>query len=229
MKKKLPWIVGGIVVIVGIIILAIFALGGKDAVPQNTVNIVGTWKVAAYVNNGSATIVDNEFMVFDNETAKDYRDDAQEPFVVSKYELKDLDITLTDINRLYSIEQHTDNYIRLYESDKVYMELIRWKNADMSVVTIDPDAITGKWEIVFRNTDQVYAGDCLQFENGTIGQVKAGASEAVASAPYEIKDGHLIVSGWGKDMVIYPLTDDTFLMVEIATDTGFIWELHRAK
>ena len=97
----------------------------------------------------------------------------------------------------------------------------------MSTITVSSELITGKWNIIFRNTDQVYAGDYLSFDNGTIGQYKAGAADAVATSDYEISNNHLIVNGWGKDMVLYPLNNETIIMVELTTDEGFIWELQK--
>lgn len=84
-------------------------------------------------------------------------------------------------------------------------------------------------DIVYRNTDNVYSGDYLSLENGIIGQYHAGSDEAIASSDYEITDNHLIVDDWGKDMVIYPVTDDVVILVELTTDNGFIWELEKAE
>ena len=227
MKKKAPWIIGGAILVVAVVLLIVFALGGKETAPTKEINLEGTWKVAVYVTNQTVNIVDQEYMVFDKETVKDYRDGATEPFVSSKYTLNENDLSLSDISKNYTVDIRTDNYIRLYESENTYLELIRYQNSDMSTITVSSELITGKWNIIFRNTDQVYAGDYLSFDNGTIGQYKAGAADAVATSDYEISNNHLIVNGWGKDMVLYPLNNETIIMVELTTDEGFIWELQK--
>lgn len=230
MKSKVPFIVCGVVVIIAIVAMVVFIFSGSNEVAVEPVNIEGTWKVAVYVNNGTTSIIDNEYMVFDEENASDYRDNMTEPYVTSSYTIdSSLMLALPDISRNYSIEKYTENYIRLYESQSVYMELIRYGNADISPLDIDPAAFEGKWNIVYRNTSNVYAGDYMVFENGTAAQYSAGASEPVATSSFSWQDGnHLVVDGWSKELVLYPLSDNTIIMVELATESGFIWEFQRA-
>lgn len=226
MKKRVLWITGGCLVVVAAIVLIIFAFGGKEEPAPVTLQLDGTWKVAVY-NNGSATIVDNEYMVFDSETAKDYRDN--EVYVSSKYTIEGSELQLNDVSKKYTIEKKTDNYIRLYEDKSTYMELIRYQNSDMSPIPVTESLLDGKWNIIYRNTDKPYAGSYLTFENGTVGQYQSGSDNPAATSSYKITDNHLEVDGWGKEMAIYPLNDNTVIFVELSTDTGFIWELKLDK
>lgn len=229
MKKNVWWIISGVVVIIAVVLLAIFAFGGKREMAKQHVSIEGTWKVVVFVENETANIIDNEYMVFDKATAKDYRDNNSEPFVSSKYVIDDTNLILADISKTYSIDSKTDNYIRLYESKTKYMDLIRYQNADMAKIQLEPDTILGNWNIIFRNTDKIYAGDYMSFDRDKISQFKAGVSDAVASADYKIIDNHLIVDGWNKEMVLYPLSDDVLIMVELTQYQGHVWELQRNK
>ena len=230
MKKKIPYIVCGIIVLVAITAMIIFVLSGKDEVSTETVDLQGMWKVAVYVNNGTPTIIDNEYMQFDENSVRDYRDNAEAPYAESSYTLDEgLQLSLPDISRNYSVEKFTENYVRLYESQDVYMELIRYKNEDMSPLEVDTAKFEGKWNITYRNTANVYAGSYMVFENGTAAQYSAGSSEPVATSSFSWQNGnHLIVDGWAKEMVLYPVSDSTIIMVELATETGFIWEFERA-
>lgn len=229
MKKKAPFIVCGVVVIVAIIAMAVFVFSGNNDVTVEPVNMEGTWKVAVYVNNGNVSIIDNEYMVFGADSVSDYRDSTTEAYATSSYTIDaSQQLALPDISRNYSIEKYTENYVRLYEGQDVYMELIRYGNADMSPLDVDTAAFEGKWSITYRNTDNVYAGAYMVFENGTAAQYSAGSSDPVATSDFTWQDGnHLIVDGWGKDLVLYPVSDDTVIMVELATDNGFIWEFQR--
>lgn len=231
MKKKVVVIACGVVIVAAIAAMLIFAFGGKNDVPAVTVNMEGTWKVVSYINNGNATIVDSEYMVFTADSVRDYRDGEAEPFVTSKYTIdKNLLLQLTDISRKYTVEKRTENHIRLYESNEIYMELIRYQNADMSELDVDTNILNGKWNVVYRNTATVYAGEYLLFENGMISRYSAGASESVATSNFTWENGnHLICEAWGKDMVLYPISKDTVILVEINTDVGYVWELQKAE
>ncbi len=231
MKKKAPIIVCGVVVIVAIIAMVVFVFSGSNDVPVESVNMEGTWKVAVYVNNGTVSIIDNEYMIFGEDSVSDYRDSTTEAYATSSYTIDEsLQLALPDISRNYSIEKYTENYVRLYEGQNVYMELIRYGNADMSPLDVDTAAFEGKWNITYRNTDNVYAGAYMVFENGTAAQYSAGSNDPVATSDFTWQDGnHLIVDGWGKDLVLYPVSDDTVIMVELATDNGFIWEFQRGE
>lgn len=229
MKKKAPVIVCSVVVIVAIIAMVVFVFSGSNDMPVESVNMEGTWKVAVYVNNGAVSIIDNEYMVFDEDSVSDYRDSTTEPYATSSYTIDESQqLALPDISRNYSIEKYTENYVRLYEDQDVYMELIRYGNADMSPLEVDTAAFEGKWNITYRNTDNVYVGAYIVFENGTVAQYSAESNDPVATFDFTWQDGnHLIVDGWGKELVLYPISDDTVIMVELVTDSGFIWEFQR--
>lgn len=227
MKKKLLLIVSSIVVAVVITAMVMFALSGHDDASAEPLNMEGIWKVAVSVSTGSMSIVDNEYMIFNGNTASDYRDG--EVFVKSSFSLdSSLQMNLPDIGRKYSVTRYTDNYIRLYESQDTYMDLIRYGNPDMGPIDFDTASFDGTWDIAFRMTDRVYAGDYMVFENGTASQYSGGAPEPTTTTSYSWQDGnHLLVDAWSKEMVAYPLSDSVVMLVELATDTGCIWELQR--
>ena len=231
MKRKGFFIVGGIVIAIAITFMLVFVFSGNDKKTDNTsIQMDGTWKVVTYVNNGEVSIVENEFMVFDNETANDYRDGNDIPYASSKYVLENNELILQDISRKYIVDQKTANYICLYEKKDVYMALIRYRNADMTDVEIEQDFLIGKWNIAYRNSSQPYAGDYLLFEeNGNISQYKAGSEQAVATSQYIQEKGHLVVDDFNKDMIIYPVSNDTVILLELSADKGFIWELKKAN
>lgn len=229
MKKKLPFIISGVVIAVVITAMVMFALSGRDNVSVDPLNVEGTWKVAVSVSTGSMSIVDDEYMIFNNDTASDYRDG--EVFVQSNFSLDDsLQMALPDIGRKYSVTRYTDNYIRLYEGQDTYLDLIRYGDPGMGPLDFDTASFDGAWDITFRMTDRVYAGDYMVFENGTASQYSGGAPDPTATSSYSWQDGnHLLVDVWSKEMVAYPLSDSVFMLVELATDTGCIWELQRIE
>lgn len=231
MKKKVLFIICGAVIASIIIAMIVFVLSGNNDMTIEPISVEGTWKVVAYVNNGTISIVDNEYMVFDAENVSDYRNNTTEPFATSKFSIDSkMLMSLPDISRNYTVEKYTENYIRLYESQNVYMELIRYSNADMSPIDVDTSTFEGKWNIIYRNTSNVYAGDYMIFENGTASQYSIGSNDPVATSSYSWQnENHLVVDGWSKEMVLYPISNDAIIMVELATDIGFIWEFQRAN
>ena len=229
MKKSVVFMFAGILVVVAIVLLAIFASGGEnDTGEVKLPDLTGIWRIVVYTNEKDVSIVEQEYMVFKDGVASDYRDGNEDPYASSEYEVEQNKLLLPDLSKEYRIEQRTDNYIQLYESQGVYMDLIRYPNEDMSELKVDSGALVGKWEIKYRRSQQPYAGDSLLFdENGMVSQFKAGADEAVSTSEYTQETGHLLVNGWGKEMVIYPLNNDTVILVELYTDMGFIWELQK--
>lgn len=229
MKKKLFFIISGVVIAVSITVMVMFVFSSCDDVITEPKNVEGTWKVAVSVSSGTMSIVDNEYMVFSGDTASDYRDGAV--FVESSFSLdSNQQLTLSDIGRKYSVTHYTDNYIRLYGSQDTYMDLIRYSNPSMSPLDFDTASFDGTWDIAFRMTDHAYAGDYMVFENGMASQYSGGVSKPVTTSAYSWQDGnHLLVDVWSKEMVAYPLSNSTIILVELAPDTGYIWELQRAE
>ena len=229
MKKRISFVVCSVIVVATIIAMLVFVLGSNEDTTSEMLDLEGTWKVVAYFSNGTASIINSEYMVFDAETVKDYRDNTTEPFVTSKYTLdSNLKLSLSDISRQYTVKKATENYISLYETVDTYVELIRYPNADMSPVTIDTVAFEGKWDIVFRKTSNIYAGSYMVFDDGIAYQYTGTSDAPVATSDYFWQNGnHLMVSEWSKEMEVYPIFDDVVIMVEVAADTGFIWEFKK--
>lgn len=229
MKRKVLWVICAVVIVVALAAMLIFVFSGKDNTKSTSVDITGTWKVVAYINNSTIDIVDNEFMVFDSGKVVAYREGSE--FLSSTYTINAaLLMELPDISRKYTVDQITDNYVCLYENQNIYIELIRYPNADMKALSIDTAKIIGQWNIIYRNTDKVYKGDYLLFEEDTISQFSASSNSIVAVASYSWQEGnHLIVDDWGKDMVVYPLSDTDIILVELSTESGFIWELQKSE
>ncbi len=229
MKKKGILIISGIIIVLAIAAMLIFVFSGNgDSENSAKVNLEGTWKVVAYSNLGNLTVIENEFMVFENGSTSDYRDGNVVPFVSSKYEQKDNEVTFTDLSKTYIIDKKTDNYICLYEAKDVYRCLIRYKNDDMSPIGIDDNYIIGKWDIVFGSSSQPYQ-DCLVFDsNGTVSRYKDGSEKAIATAEYSMENGQLVVTSWNKSMIVYPITDSSMILFEIENGAEHIWDLKKA-
>lgn len=233
MKKKVICIICGIFIFVAIVAMIFFAVGGKDDMQQSqTISIEGTWKVAAYINNGEVSIIDFEYMVFANNIANDFRDGNELPFISSKYtfDSNTMILELIDVSKKYTVERYTDNYIRLYETKEVYLELIRYPNEDMSEISVDTGIICGTWKVEYRNTEEIYAGEYMVFEKDIVSDYRTGSEQPTSTSPFSWKEGNcLCVDNWGKEMIMYPISEEEIIFVEILPDTGYVWELHKDK
>ena len=229
MNKKVLFSICAVVIVAAIAVMLIFALGGGDDADVQ-VNIEGTWKVVAYTNGSNTTLIDDEFMVFTEDTAKDFRGDADEPYSTSSYSIeKNTNVLLPERSMEYMLEKRTDNYIRLCEREGVYMDLIRYPRSDMGELSFDTESINGRWDIVFRYADN-YAGEYLVFEGDSVSDYRAGSSEPSATAEYSWQsDNCFVVDAWGKKMMVYQVSESEIILVEHETETGYVWELRKGK
>lgn len=234
-KEKLLFITGGIIIAIALTAMLMFVFSGDDNGELEAVNIKldGAWKVVAYIQAGTTNIPEQEFFVFSGDTANAYRNDKANPYATSAYTFTattypNWELNLSDISRKYTVSVITDNYIRLYESSSVYLELIRYANEDLSDLYFTEDIVVGKWDVVYRNTSEVISDEKLYFHDGTLDDYRNGSTEPVASVPYYWdENNNICVDALGAKMQCYPLSEDVIIFVEAGT--GYVWELHTAK
>ena len=173
-------------------------------------------------------LIDKEFMVFTDDQAKAYRNDSTEPYASSSYSIDStMTLEMPEVSKKYMIDKRSDNHIRLYESAETYMYLIRYPNADMSEITIDTAVVTGKWNVVYRDTDSPIADEYLVFENGQMHDYRGNGETPAATMDYVWDGNQIIISTINKTMTLHIISDTKIAFIE--TDTGFIWELGKAE
>lgn len=214
-------------VILAIGALVIFAFSGNLTGNVKTVNLSGTWKVAAYFSNGTPTLPDKEFMVFTDDSAIAHRDGVA--IATSKYSITGgTNLELTEISRKYTVEHRTDNYVRLYENASVYMELIRYPNEDLSDISVDATKLYDKWNVVYRNTNTPIADEILIFTENAIKDYRNGSTEPAAVSNYSwTNEDCLLADKWGIEFQLIQLSEYSIFFIE--KQSGLIWELHRAS
>lgn len=234
-KKKLLFIVGGIFIAVTLAAMLLFVFSSDNNVAPETVSIKldGAWKVVAYIQAGTVNIPEDEYVAFSGGIANAYRNDNVNPYATSAYTFTEAtypnwELNLSDISRKYTVSVITDNYIRLYESSSIYLELIRYANEDLNDLAFAEDVVVGKWEVVYRNTSEVITDEKLDFHDGILDDYRNGSAEPVVSVPYYWnEDGCICVDALDAKMRCYPLSDDVIIFVE--AKMGYVWELHAAK
>ncbi len=225
-KTNLKWAICALFIVVAVSGMMIFALGGKKESPVAIpIQMDGTWLVVSDVNDGELTLIDNEYIVFEQGQVEYYRDNSEIPFAKSTFSVEKDILNLPDISRKYHISTKTQNYIAIYSDKNSYKSLVRTKVSAIDQNAFDPKGIIGQWNIVYRNTDQVISEEYLLFDGEILSDYRNGKEEPVLSAKYEWKGNHIIVDAIGKDMVLKVISKDEIALVE--TDTGFIWELKK--
>lgn len=225
MKKKPIIIAFSVFVAVAIVALVTFVFSDNPIDEVKILDLNGTWKVAAYFSNGTPMLCENEFMTFDENRASAYRDGLT--IATSKYTLTGgTNLELSDLSRKYTVERRTDNYIRLYESKNVYMELIRYPNGELNEAPVDTSKLYDRWNVAYRNTDNPVADEVIAFSENIIEDYRDGSTEPIAVSHYSWPaEGCLFADKWGIEFELIQPSNDIIFFVE--THSGLIWELHR--
>ena len=232
MKKKTLIALSSFFVVAALAALLVFAFSGDSSdAPENTLNLTGTWRVTGQIAEGVATYIENEFYVFTEDTASNYRDGSTTPFATSSYTLSpgnypDYDLKLLDLGRNMVVSPCSENLVRLYTNASLYVYLYRYPNADFSPIELDATILEGRWDVAYRYIGDTVLDEQLVFENGELRDYRNGSEEPALVAPYTInEEGHLCVESVGMKTRICPTSEDLVFLIEL--DTGYVWELRR--
>ena len=225
MKKKVY--IGAAIVIVAIAMIAlmVFVFSGKPA--ETSLELSGVWKVVKNVNEGSISIPQNEYMIFNDGEARDYRDGNPAPFAKSSYKISGDTLELPDISRTYHISQQTEQYISLYTADDTYISLVKADSEETLNSPFDPASVTGKWNVVYRPTAEPIVNEYLIFENGILADYRDNSETPSIEAVYEWNDNVINAPDLGVEMLGAKVAADRIILVDI--NEGYIWLLTKAE
>lgn len=224
MKKQSVAICLSAFIIIALVGMITFVFWSSPSKSDTTVDVTGTWKVAAYFSEGNHTLADNEFIVFTESNASLYREGSVA--AVSVYTISDgAKLTLPELSKEYTVERLTDNYIRLCAAKGVYTDLIRYPNDDLSEAPVDLAMVPGTWSVVYRTID-VPVEELLVFTETTIEDYRNGSPEPSDCSTYSWVDKNcLLAEKWGLEIEILQLSANDMFCIE--TQTGLVWDLHR--
>ncbi|MBQ3544407.1 MAG: hypothetical protein IJA34_05400 [Lachnospiraceae bacterium] len=228
MRKKFGIVACCTFIVVSVTAMLIFIFSGNKIIEGDSgISLKGTWKVVSVVDNNTVSLPENNYIIFENENAIVYRGKTDSPFAKSEYTIdKNLNLKLSELSRQYAVRKLSNNIIRLYESKTIYMNLIKYSGVNMADIPFDVANINGRWNVVYRNTDEIIHNEYLVFKEERIYDYRNGSEEPISSSEYSIKNGkHLIAKSWSKDMILTPLSENRIILVE--TDTGYVWELEK--
>ena len=225
MKKKVIIGVAAAVVVIAIAALLVFVFSGKNG--ENTFNLSGIWKVVTNVNDGVVSIPQNEYMVFNEGEASDYRDGSTEPYVTSSYKITGEVLELPDISRTYHIAQQTEGYISLYTNDNTFMTLVKAENESILNDSFDSQSISGKWNVTYRPTDKPIVNEYLVFDDVMLADYRDNAEEPTIEAEYEWNDNIIKAPALDIEMMGARVATNKIVLIDI--NEGYVWLLTKAE
>lgn len=225
MKKKVVIGVAAAVVVVAIAALMVFVFSGKNE--ENAFGLSGVWKVATNVNDGVVSIPQNEYMVFNEGEASDYRDGNAEPYVKSSYKIAGDVLELPDISRTYHIDRQTEEYISLYTNDNTFMTLVKAENETILNDSFDSRSISGKWNVTYRPTDKPIVNEYLIFNNGVLADYRDNAEQPAIEAEYEWNDNIIKAPALGIEMMGSRVATNKIVLIDI--NEGYVWLLTKVE
>lgn len=225
MKKKIVIGVGIAMVVITIAALMVFVFSGKNE--ENTFDLSGVWKVATNINDGVVSIPQNEYMVFTEGKACDYRDGNADPYVKSSYKVSGDVLELPDISRTYHVARHTEEYISLYTNDNTFITLVRAENEAILNDNFDSQSISGKWNVTYRPTDKPIVNEYLIFNDGVLADYRDNSDQPAIEAEYEW-DGNIIKApALGIEMMGSRVADNRIILIDI--NEGYVWLLTKSE
>lgn len=229
MKKRIFLVVTSILLAVAYIALGLFAYAqDAEEKPADVLPLDGAWRVVSYTKDNNVTLIPQEFMVFTDGKAADYRDSLDQPFVESPYTYEDGTLSLESLGRSYVVDRKGEHVLHLYTSPAEYMELAYYGSMENAALAFTPENLQGSWKIAYRRGLEQIGEESLSFDGAALSDFRNGSAEPAVTAPYEWDaDGHLVVSRLAKVYILYPISMDEIYFVE--TDTGYVWNLIRVK
>ena len=228
MKKIITYSLCTLFVLSALIASLIFILSGNTKnISKEKLDIAGNWVVGAIYENDVPTFTDNCFAVFSAESIAFYKENSKSPYVVSKYTLNDnKELNLTDISKLYKVVVNTENCIRLYENNTVYMLLIKNQSSELKPTPCTTDILNGKWEIKMKG-DQFNSGELLDFNENIMSYYKDATTAPIATTSYTLSDdGILCAQDLHILMRCFVISDSTIIFIE---ENGVVWETTKIK
>lgn len=227
MKNK-GYIFSGVLLGLLIIAMIVFVIRVNNDSPVDNTFIEGSWKVLIHYDGETITPVDNEYLVFSAGTAYFYRDSLETPIVTTSYELgNDLILELKENSKQYKVEKKTDNHIRLYDSPTSSIYLIRHLEANLSPVSFNSDDVSGKWNVVYHDTDDVITNEYLVFENDKLFAYRNNKTEPAMVFDYYWEGNQITLGGGKLIMYAYTISNDVIAFVE--KDSPIYWELQKSN
>lgn len=215
MRKRGLIIAGGIL-IVAVITAVICLILNTESTLAPTVNLNGTWCVYQYAENRQ----EDEFIVFQDGMATDYRGENEELYIKSAYTYNDSKLLLTDIEKEFTVRVISDNNIIMVEPDGREWKMIKVSNGDRDITNLTAVSIAGEYNVV-RVAGIERTNEIMIFTDTAFKNIRNG--DEFMFCEYEFVSSQLMkVEDISKEYITYK-NGDVLLLID-KTD-WYVWEL----
>lgn len=213
MKKKVFFGIGGVIVIIGIVLIAVFLFMSDSS----AIDLTGDWKVLEHAGN----VVDDEYLTFESNKVYAYKNNDSDPFIASEYKFNNTNMSLEDIGKNFTVEILSNNCLVLTESDTIRWVIIRDLKEFVAVV---PELLIDKWNVSVH-AGQKNVNEKMVFSNDLLSDYRDNANEPYLESSYKLNNNQLTINDISLDLTVYPVSNDVLILIE--KSTGYIWEIVR--
>lgn len=218
MKKKILVVCGGLLIVAVLAtVICFIILGDKnEANNDNALDITGTWCVYQY----GEKMIDNEQMVFDGETVKDYRDGNADEYMSSSYIFEDSTLKCPDVDLEFTVRIISENNIVLIEPNTMEWKLVRAANINEQIKQVTEKDLVGEY-ILLSVAGEKKENETMIFDESSFTDYRNGEQFLVCD--YELTSANrLVAADINKDYHVY-IYNNFLLLVDISE--GHVWEL----
>lgn len=215
MRKRRLIIAGGILIVV-VITATIYFILNTESTLAPTVDLNGTWCVYQYAENRQ----EDEFIVFQDGMAADYRGENEELHIKSAYTYNDGKLVLTDVEKEFIVRVISENNIIMLEPDGREWKMIKVANGDRNIANLTVASIVGKYNVV-RVAGSERTNEMMIFTDTSFKNIRNG--NEFMSCEYELVSSQLMkVEEISKEYIAYK-NGDVLLLIDKAD--WYVWEL----
>ena len=224
MKKKPLWLVLG-----GVVIIAVFAVAislilsskkNEDNLNSNQkLDLKGVWLVYQYLDNK----INDEFMVFTEDTVADYRGGKQEPFASSSYTFADGKLSMPDISKEFTVRIISDNCVFLVEPDTREWKLARVASSLDSIPEVTASSLAGEYDVVCV-VGEKRNNEVMVFDETSLTDYRDGKEYLKCDYSLDESGRLLHAIDIGQDFLVY-LNSNSLILIE--DQTRYVWELKK--
>lgn len=216
MKNKKLFILS-LTFLAGVLAIVIYFIAFAGNVSkEGSIELYGTWLVYQYAENK----IDDEYMVFTENIASDYRGGSEDPYITSSYTYDGKSIDMKDISKSFIVSIKSNNCIVLIEPDTKEWKMIRVAEPGQDVLEMTTENLKGEY-IVDRVAGEVRNNEVMTFTETRLVDMREGGE--FLSCAYNLVDKHLLrVDELEKDYLVY-MNGKTLMLID-ATDR-YVWEL----
>ena len=218
MKKKIGLVAGISVIVLVLIGVGLFLLLNKDSIntDNTSANLYGTW----CVYRRGADMVEDEYIVFGDDTVSDYRGDLTNPYFESVFSYSKNKLSIGDSS--YSVKVISENNVILVDSSTIEWKMLRVSNERSLDFSVSDDALVGAYDVL-RVGGEDKKNEVMTFDRTSLHDERAGVMYLEVNYSWDGPNS-IFVPDLSTKYLVFVLDANLYL---IDMNEGYVWELSR--